>query len=128
MIGVDIIRVERVARLAASDVNSRVFTKAELEYANKKATTKAKGELCSQRDNTLAGLFNAKEAFLKALGLGLGDYVSLSDIEVGHKETGEPFIVMSDIILGYFKSKNLSEVNLSISHDGGFSVAVVEIK
>ncbi|MBQ9790528.1 MAG: holo-ACP synthase [Clostridia bacterium] len=128
MIGVDIIKVSRVSKLAKSDVNNRVFTKAEVEYANKKAITKTIGDACSQRDNTFAGMFNAKEAFLKALGLGLGDAFSLSDIEIDHKKSGEPFIVITDKIGEYLKSKNLSEVNLSISHDGGFSIAVVEIK
>ncbi len=128
MIGVDIIRVERVSKLADNDVNNRVFTKLEMDYSNQKATTKARAEVCSQRDNTLAGLFCAKEAFLKALGLGLGDAFTLSEIEVDHKASGEPFIVLSDKIKEYLTGRGLTEVNLSISHDGGISIAVVEIK
>lgn len=127
MIGVDIINVKRVADLASKDKNNKVFTSQEINYANTKSKIITSEESCSQRDNTLAGMFNAKEAFLKALGFGLGDKFALNEIEVSHKESGEPFIVITEKIENHLRDIGKKEVNLSISHDAGMSIAVVEI-
>ena len=128
MIGVDIIKVSRVAKLAKADVEHRVFTKDEMCYAYNKAIVKTRGETCSQKDNTLAGIFCAKEAFLKALGMGIGDLFKLSEIEISHYESGQPYIVETDKIKSHLRLKNLSEINLSISHDNGMAIAMVEVK
>ena len=128
MIGVDLIRVDRVAKLSGNDVNNRVFTRNEVEYANTKAIVKTRGEVCSQRDNTYAGFFAAKEAFLKALGLGIGDEFKLCEVEISHYGSGQPYIVISDKIKEFLKQRKLTQVNLSISHDSGFAIAVVDIK
>lgn len=127
MIGVDIIKVDRVVKLANIDKNNKVFTKKEIEYANTKSNKKTITEECSQRDNTLAGMFNTKEAFLKALGFGLGDKFALNEIEVGHKQSGEPYIVITKKIKDYLREIKKTQVNLSISHDAGISIAVVEV-
>lgn len=127
MIGVDIISVKRVSKLAESDTNHRVFTAQEIAYANTKSQNVLKGEVCSQRENTLAGLFAAKEAFMKALGLGLGDYFLVSDIEIGHFDSGAPYIVITEKISSYLKPKGLERISLSISHDCGYAMAAVEI-
>ena len=127
MVGVDLLRVSRVVDLASKDKKNKVFTKAEIAYANTKSNTIASEEEFSQRDNTIAGFFCAKEAFLKALGLGLGDYFSLNEIEVSHHKSGQPFIVRTNKIDKYLSDIQKSEINLSISHDGGISIAVVEI-
>lgn len=127
MIGVDIIRVERVAKLAKESKAKKVFTEKEFNYARTKSSNKTYGEVCCPMDNTFAGLFCAKEAFLKALGIGIGDEFALNEVEVAHEVSGKPYIVITDKIKDYLKKQNLSVVNLTISHDGGMAVAVVEI-
>ena len=128
MIGVDIIRVERIKGLAAKDKNNKVFTKKEREYADLKV-----GEVnlynndFSPVHRTLAGMYAAKEAFLKAIGTGIGGELSLSDIEILHDEMGKPFISKNEKIQNMLLRKAIIFVDLSISHDGEYVIAVVEL-
>ena len=126
MIGIDLIRVGRVAKLAKSDTMNKVFTKAEVEYAKSKSDVIQNDKL-TKSDETFAGMFCAKEAFLKALGLGLGQLFALNEIEVSHTNQGQPFIVITSKIESVLTENKLSIVNLSISHDGEYATAVVEM-
>jgi holo-[acyl-carrier protein] synthase len=63
----------------------------------------------------LAGRYAAKEAFLKALGTGLGG-AALNAIDVSYRSSGQPFIIYEG-----------REYEVSISHDGGYAVSVVII-
>ncbi|HFI0237187.1 TPA: holo-ACP synthase [Streptococcus suis] len=63
----------------------------------------------------LAGRWAAKEAFVKALGTGIGK-VTFRDIEILNASNGVPFVTCS-----YFSGK----VWLSISHSGNFAQASV---
>src|SRR5207249_3393124 len=42
----------------------------------------------------LAARFAAKEAISKAFGTGIGQHLSWQDMEVGRKESGEPFVIL----------------------------------
>ncbi|MBI4201824.1 MAG: holo-ACP synthase [Chloroflexi bacterium] len=66
----------------------------------------------------LAGIFAAKEAAYKALGLPEGDW---HVIEVRHSPQGRPYLVFAP---EYDASRVLS-CDLSISHHGGYVVASV---
>ena len=127
MIGIDLIRVGRVAKLAKSDTMNKVFTKAEVEYAKSKSDVIQNDKRYTKSDETFAGMFCAKEAFLKALGLGLGQLFVLNEIEVSHTNQGQPFIVITSKIESVLTENKLSIVNLSISHDGEYATAVVEM-
>ncbi|HFU4059514.1 TPA: holo-ACP synthase [Streptococcus suis] len=63
----------------------------------------------------LAGRWAAKEAFVKALGTGIGK-VTFWDIEILNASNGAPFVVCS-----HFSGK----VWMSISHSGNFVQASV---
>jgi len=69
----------------------------------------------SDKKSFVAGRFAAKEAFMKATGKGLA-LCRLSEIEVLSKEGGAPYLL--------YKGK---EYGVSISHDGGFAIAIVLI-
>lgn len=79
-------------------------------------------ELCNTQVSHLAGVFAAKEATMKALGLKPGDWLK---IEVSNKKSGKPFTKFSTEI-----NKKIIDYDLSISHDGNyvFATAVVLIK
>lgn len=64
----------------------------------------------------LAGRFAAKEAFLKANGVGIGA-LKLRDIKVLNEESGKPYI-----LFGQQKYHNVS-----ISHEKHYAVAIVII-
>ena len=65
---------------------------------------------------SLAGVFAAKEAFVKALGLSK---IPLKSIEVRHAKNGRPYFSKPVEILSKFSS-----VDLSIAHDGDYATAI----
>ena len=44
----------------------------------------------------LAARFAAKEAISKAFGTGIGAQLGWQDMEVGRKESGEPFVILHE--------------------------------
>jgi holo-[acyl-carrier protein] synthase len=100
-----------VSRMEKSMANEafvkKVFSAREREYIDGKG----------QKAQTAAGMFGAKEAFLKALGTGIGP-VPLCEVEILHDENGAPLIEYG---------KNM-KIHVSISHMGDIAVAQVIIE
>jgi holo-[acyl-carrier protein] synthase len=118
-IGIDLVECGRFLDWSPFK-KSRIFTKNELDYADAAA---AGGE------RHLANFWAAREAFVKALGIGFGDDMQFSDVSVSHDEHGRPEIVLA----GGAKTalKNISEtarVHCSITDQGDYSMAVVVIE
>lgn len=96
-IGTDIVRIDRIGKSIENDrFIHEVFTEKEREY-------------CRRTEN-YAGLFAAKEAYLKALGTGIDR--RLNTVEILHTDTGKPYV------------NTLEKCDLSISHDGEYAIAV----
>ena len=120
-IGTDIVLFERFQRFIDEGNTSllqRLFTERERS-------------LCAARKNSAAcyaARFAAKEAFLKALGLGLRDGLSWQDMEVINDDLGKPRLHLSGKALEVFSAKQLSSIFLSLSHDGGYAVAMVVLE
>ena len=120
-IGTDIVLFERFQRFIDEGNTSlllRLFT--EREHS-----------LCAARKGSAAcyaARFAAKEAFLKALGLGLRDGLSWQDMEVINDDLGKPRLHLSGKALEVFSAKQLSSIFLSLSHDGGYAVAMVVLE
>ena len=74
--------------------------------------------------------FAAKEAFVKALGIGFRDGINLSNIEIRNSKLGMPSIVISKFlkkkIIKKFKLKKF-KVFLSISDEKNYAIANVII-
>jgi len=75
-------------------------------------------------DASLAGYWAAKEAIAKALGCGIGGELGFHDIVLGKEAQGAPVFTLSDTALERFP---IRESSLSVSHDGGFAIAVAVI-
>lgn len=107
MIGIDVVDVAQFGKdlLATPGLEERLFTTEELQHA------------ASQPDRVLhlAGLFAAKEAVIKALGL-LHPALSARHIAISHDEDGRPLVAVEPPSQG--------ECHISISHDAGVAVAV----
>ena len=73
---------------------------------------------------TAAGFWAAKEAIAKALGCGIGRSLSFHDIILHKDAKGAPSFSLSQQAQNTF---NIQSHSLSISHDGGFAIAVVII-
>jgi len=109
-IGTDIIQVDRIKK-SIDRFGDRFLSK----YLNDSEI-----ELIKTVENA-AGFWAAKEAISKALGCGIGKDLSFHDIIISKTSKGAP----------YFQIKHnhfdISSSSLSISHDGGFAIAVVVI-
>lgn len=114
MIGVDIQRIERIKKsLANSAFVERVFTEAEREYCKSRAVP----------EQSYAGIFCAKEAAVKAVKQGFGA-ISPRDVEVLHSDNGAPRLRFYGNAVPFFAG---CDVDVSISHDGEYAVAVVQV-
>ena len=117
-LGTDLARSGRFRRLLAAGkrgVIERIFTSGERVYCLR------------QKDPAphLAARFAAKEAFLKALGLGLRDGLSWQDIDVVRNDLGQPSLQLSGRAAELVASRRIATVHLSYSHDGDYAVANV---
>ena len=115
-IGIDSVDIERFAAVLArrSAVASRVFTEGERAYAGRLANPTP----------ALAGRFAAKEAVMKALGVGLGS-IDWSDVEVVRPGNGEPFLAISGRAAVLASGKGIGSWLLSITHTDTVASAVV---
>lgn len=114
-IGNDITEIDRVARLSEkTSFLTRFFSEKENKIFSEK----------SNRPETIAGNFAAKEAFSKALGTGIRGF-ELRDVSVLRDSLGKPYIE-----LGTELSKLLSgkRIFVTISHSEKYAVATVVIE
>ncbi len=112
MLGIDIVSVERIEKIIQRKERflTKIFSEEEVqEIKNRKNFYEA-----------LAGKFACKEAVIKALGGGL----SPKDISVMHKKDGSPYVILSSRAKKKFESFMVNSIAVSISHDGGFAIAV----
>lgn len=110
MIGIDIVSISRIERMMeeyGDKFLARFLNENEMHLA--------------KNAQSAAGLWAAKEATAKALGSGIGHRLGFHDMSVAKNLHGAPFVILSDKASELFKVK---KVNVSITHDGGFSAAV----
>jgi holo-[acyl-carrier protein] synthase len=120
-IGTDLARVGRFQRFLSAErlpVLERLFTEGERAYALAKKNPAPH----------LAARFAAKEAFLKALGLGLREGISWQDLEVVNDHLGCPSLRISGRAAEIFQQRGLGICHLSYSHDGEYAVATVVLE
>ncbi len=117
-LGVDLVNVSRFD--SWSDNNfSRVFTNEELSYARS----------FDEPYEKFAKIWAVKEAVVKAIGTGFANGVAFKDISLISSAGKMPKVKVSGTVLDIIKSKCENfNIHVSISDDGGFSVAVVIIE
>jgi len=72
----------------------------------------------------LAARFAAKEAISKAFGTGIGKQLGWQDMEVGHRQSGEPFVILHDDGQKLFEQRGGVRFHLSLSHTEHYAAAV----
>ncbi len=78
-----------------------------------------------QKTALLARRFAAKEAAVKALGIGIGNGISWQHVHISHTELGAPLLSFSDYALQVCQQKSVSNIHLSISDERHYAVATV---
>ncbi len=76
----------------------------------------------------LAVRFAAKEAVSKAFGTGIGSQLGWRDIEVGKRESGEPFVILHDAGQKLLHERGARGVLLSLSHTENYAAAVAVLE
>src|SRR5437763_4888338 len=64
----------------------------------------------------LAARFAAKEAISKAFGTGIGAQLGWQDMEIGRKESGEPFVILHGAGQRLLVARGGRAVLVSLSH------------
>ncbi len=115
-IGVDVVDIDRMRRIVGRQPRfvERVFTEEERAYSERAADPAER----------FAARFAAKEAGLKALGVGLGgaDFV---DLAVGKLDSGEPVLDVSGRAQERASAVGIDSWLLTLSHSDTVACAVV---
>ena len=114
MIGIDLIRLERMKRLMerfGDKALSKFLTPEEM--------------LLVKNHKTAAGFWAVKEACSKALGTGIGAECGFHDIVISKTAKGAPQVTLPPHLVERFK---IADTSVSITHDGDYAIAVVAIE
>jgi len=117
-IGTDIVsttRLERMVEAYGDRFLQRVFTRREVETAERRATLAER----------LATRFAAKEACMKALGTGWRGGVHFTQIEVRKHPSGMPELVLTGAAQEQAEAMGVQRIYVSLSHESDFAMAVV---
>lgn len=115
-VGIDILHIDRFVRLCEHPrVSALLFTRAELRDC-----APLHGR---RRIEFLAGRYAAKEAVVKALGVGFAQGVHWRDVEIRSDEARRPAPLLHGAARRIAEAAG-RHVSVSISHHAGFVVSV----
>ena len=120
-IGTDIININRIKKsIKNKNFVKRLFSKNEI--------IKCKNKI--NESHCYAKRFAAKEAFSKAIGIGISKGLSFNEITVNNIKSGKPEILLTGktkkFVYKIIKKKNIS-IYLSLSDDKPFAIATVVV-
>lgn len=120
-IGVDLApvkRIEDVLERWGERFLNRIFTPAEVSYCARQ----------SQPGLYFAARFAAKEAFVKALGVGMRQGIHWRDVEVERDPLGKPFLKVGGEAFEICRREGIGGLHVSLSHDRGYGIAMVVLE
>jgi holo-[acyl-carrier protein] synthase len=114
--GIDVERVARIKEELDSPTKKwteRFYSPAEREQADAPPV----------HYRYFAGRFAGKEAVVKALGTGFAGNITWRGIEILRRESGAPYVRLSDEVLAFAESLGITDWFISISHCGEIVMA-----
>ncbi|HEY9856554.1 MAG TPA: holo-ACP synthase [Stenomitos sp.] len=120
-IGVDVLNVERMAEIVARRGDAflrRVFTPDEIAY-------------CLRHKNpapSLSARFSAKEAVIKALGVGWQPGMRWTDMEVLRAPNGKPSLMLHGATGEIARRMGIERTHLSLTHESDRAMAFVVLE
>ncbi len=114
MIGIDIIKIERIKKMI-----ERFGDKALKRFLCDEEIALVKSA------QSAAGYWALKEAVAKALGSGVGSEFSFHDVRIYKTEKNAPKIRLSNRVIERF---GVQSASVSITHDEGYAVAVAVLE
>jgi len=115
-IGVDAVEIDRFRRSLERTLSmkSRLFTSEELEYVEPHDDPTA----------SLAARFAAREAVMKAMGVGLGAF-EFHDVWVQRADSGRPTLAVTGRAQQIANELGITDWHLSITHTDSTAIAYV---
>jgi len=120
-IGVDLVsinRIEEVIQRWGNRFVNRVFTPDEADICYGRPS----------RSSPFALRFAAKEAFSKAIGLGMRKGIKWREIEVFNDPNGKPGLRLHGTCLKICQEKGVTGIHVSLSDEGEYGVAMVVLE
>jgi holo-[acyl-carrier protein] synthase len=120
-VGIDLVhlgRMETVLERWEGRFIERVFTGEEIEFCNKRAFPAPCFALC----------FAVKEAFSKAIGLGMKGGIRWRDIELFHYKGGKPGLKLTGRASDICRGEKITGFHVSLSDEGDYGVAMVVLE
>jgi holo-[acyl-carrier protein] synthase len=120
-VGVDLVYITRMGRVIDKWGNRfihRVFTTQEITFCFHSAKSVSRFALH----------FAAKEAFSKAIGLGMRKGIRWRDVEVFHHPSGRPDLTIAGAARSLCHKEGITRWHVSLSDDGDYGVAVVVLE
>ena len=114
--GIDIVEINRIKKILL-----KYRTKFINRIINIDNETVPKDISCT----FLASRFAAKEAFVKAIGLGFRAPFSHKKIWIRSNDYGKPYICLDSILNQYLKDHEIKHIHLTISHEKKYAIANV---
>ncbi|MEY4103856.1 MAG: Holo-[acyl-carrier-protein] synthase [Planctomycetota bacterium] len=117
-IGIDLVDCGRIERMLADHGQAfldRVYTPGEQAYCGRSRN----------QIERLAARYAAKEAVLKALGTGMRDGMSWTEIEVRHDALGAPVVTLHGEVARVAAARGVGRLAVSLTHAGGLAMAEV---
>ena len=117
-IGTDIIEVKRIKKAVVRFGDRfirRIFTEYEIRYSENKANS----------FQHFAVRFAAKEALLKAMGIGLRYGILWRQIEISNDDLGKPQILCSGVCKKKLNELHVKRLHVSLSHIEKYGIATV---
>jgi holo-[acyl-carrier-protein] synthase len=112
-IGTDIIKISRMEQFIQ---RNEMYGKQMILAPNE----------CGTNARSIAGKFAAKEALLKALGIGFSRGIGrLTEIEIVKDTLGKPSMITYGLVNEIVNQKNITNIEVSISHDSEYAIAFV---
>lgn len=111
--GIDMVEIERFKLTNYEKFLEKYFTINEIEYVLSK----------TNKFQTIAGIYASKEAVLKAFKVGIGNGISLKQIEIAHFNN-IPFVTKNEVIKKLISDENLNEIDISISHTENLAISI----
>lgn len=117
-VGIDNVQSKRMKEMLlkwADRVENRVFDEDELQYSRSREASHLH----------LAARFAAKEALFKALGKGLSEGMTWTDVKVWNDEKGKPQIKLKRKAREIADQMGVAAIHLSLTHTDEVATAVV---
>ncbi len=120
-VGIDIIEVARISASLekfGERFGERILLPAERAYC------------LSHRQPApfVAARFAAKEAISKAFGTGIGAALGWRDMEIAHKPSGEPYVVLHGKGKDLFAARGAKRLLVSISHTDHYAAVTAVLE